>query len=599
MGPSPLARAVPASAAPVEPPADPLEPFRAEAQRMLTHAFQALRVEGVQPRLGKAPEGKGDFAFPAHALAAQLKRAPPVIAAELQRHLPASDLLAPRLEGPYLNFTMHDQRLAEAVLGSVLARGEAYGTLPPTNQRIIVEHTSANPTGPFHVGRARNPVIGDTLARVLRAAGHQVTTEYYVNDMGKQVITITWGARNLRPEEVKAPERDKSDYRLVAFYQKASELLDRDPVVGERISHLLQAYERGDPAVAQMVRETVESMLSGMTESLERLNVHVDRFSWESRHVFSRDVDRVVGQLRRSPRIREEAGAHYLDLEGLGVAGKSQKLFLTRGDGTTLYLVRDVAYHLDKFQRSDRAITVLGEDHKLEVQQLGIALAELGQERRPEVVFYAFVKLPEGRMSTRKGTVVYIDDLLDEAEERALAEVRKRRGAELDEASMAAIARIVGIGAVRFNLASVQAEKGITFQWEEALDFEGASAPFVQYSHARAASILRKAEAEGHAPATDAAAAAAHLTAPNELALLRVLGRFPGLVAQSAAEAKVHPVATYSIEVANAFNQFYRDSPVLQAAPEVRAARLALVVAAKHALRSSLGLLGVEAPESM
>ncbi|HEV8360948.1 MAG TPA: arginine--tRNA ligase [Candidatus Thermoplasmatota archaeon] len=581
----------------MQPLPDPLEPFRAEAEGALRAGLATLGAGEVEPRLVRAPEGKGDFAFACHPLAAKLRKAPPALAQELAAALPRSDLVAPRVEGPYVNFTMADARLATEVLRSVLARGEQYGSLPSTGQRVIVEHTSANPTGPFHVGRARNPIIGDSLARVLRAAGHEVATEYYVNDMGKQVVTLTWGARNLGPQQVQAPARpDKPDHVLVSRYQKASELLERDPNVGKEIGELLQRYEGGDRQVAQAVRETVEYMLRGLQQSLDRMRVRVDRFSWESRYVYSGDVDKVMQRLKQSPRIREEQGAFYLDLEGLGVAGKSQKFFLTRSDGTTLYPVRDVAYHLDKFGRSDRAIDVLGEDHKLEAKQLTIALQELGEARTPEVVFYAFVKLPEGRMSTRKGTVVYIDDLLDEAEERALAEVQKRRP-ELDEERKRAIARLVGMGAVRFNIAAVQAEKGITFQWEEALDFEGSSAPFVQYSHARAASILRKAAEEGHVGGE--ADTAAKLTDPNELALLRVLGRLPSLVKQCAAESKVHPVAGYAVELANAFNQFYRDSPVLLAEPEVRAARLALVVGAKHGLRNSLDLLGVEAPEGM
>lgn len=578
---------------------EPLQPFRAEAEARLAEALRALGVEGVEPRLARAPEGKGDFAFACHPLAAGLRKAPGAIAGELLAKLPPGERLSARVEGPYLNFTMAEAKLGEAVLASALGLGPRYGHLPPTGTKVIVEHTSANPTGPFHVGRARNPIIGDSLARVLRAAGHSVTSEYYVNDMGKQVITLTWGARHLRPEHVRPPERDKPDYRLVAFYQKASEILERDPVVAGAIAETLQRYEGGDLQAAQTVRETVEYMLRGMTQSLERLGVRVDHFAWESRYVFNREVDRALEALKRHERCREEGGAHYLDLEGMGIAGKSQRFFLTRGDGTTLYTLRDIAYHLDKFRRADRLVTVLGEDHKLAMKQLAIALHMLGEQREPEVVFYAFVSLPEGRMSTRKGTVVYIDDLLDEAEERALAEVRKRRGEELTEPAMKDIARVVGIGAVRFNIASVQAEKAITFRWEEALDFEGASAPFVQYSHARAASILRKAGEEGLVPGVPGPELASRLAEPGERALLRALARLPGLVQQCAAEARVHPLAAYALEVANAFNQFYRDCPVLQAAPGVREARLALVLAAKHALRNALELLGVEAPESM
>ncbi|MCA1812629.1 MAG: arginine--tRNA ligase [Halobacteriales archaeon] len=577
------------------PEADPLEPFRAEVERSLRAAVAALGVDGIEPKLARAPQGMADFAFAAHALAAKLRQAPPAIAQQLAQHA-GSERVRAVPEGPYVNFRIDDAALTEAVLASALARGEHYGDLPKTGQRVIVEHTSANPTGPFHVGRARNPILGDALARIVRAAGHDVTTEYYVNDMGKQVITLTWGLQHLRPEDVPHAERDKPDHQLVARYRKASELLERDPVVAQTIQEMLQRYEGGEPSTAQQVKQTVETMLRGMNATLERMGIRIDQYAWESRYVFNGDVDRTLEKLKQSERCKEEDGAFYLDLEGLGVAGKSQKFFLTRKDGTTLYTTRDVAYHLDKFRRADRLVDVLGEDHKLVGQQLGIALGLVGETRKPDIVFYAFVNLPEGRMSTRSGRVVYIDDLMDEAEERARAEVTKRRP-ELGEEEKRAIARIVGLGALRFNIAGVQAEKAITFKWEEALDFEGASAPFAQYSHARAASILRKAREEGHAPGE--AKLAGKLAQPNELALVRTIARLPSVVRQSAADTRVHPLAGYAIEVANAFNQFYRDSPVLQAEPEVRGARLALTLAAKHALRNSLGLLGVEAPESM
>jgi arginyl-tRNA synthetase len=577
-------------------PEDPLEPFRAEAERVLREGLAGLRIEGMEPRLARAPEGRGDFAFACHPVAAKLVKAPPEVAAELLQRLPPSPLVAPRTEGPYVNFHAHDDALAEAVLRSALERKERYGQLPRTGQRIIVEHTSANPTGPFHVGRARNPIIGDSLARVLRAAGHDVATEYYVNDVGKQVITLTWGVHHLRPDEVQPPEREKPDHRLVSYYQKASQLLERDPQVGQAVQEMLQRYERGEQSTAQLVRQTVEQMLRGMGQTLERMGVKVDRFTWESRYVVNGDVQRVLGALKGNAKYREEDGAGYLDLEGMGIAGKSTRFFLTRGDGTSLYTARDVAYHQDKFRRAERLVNVLGEDHKLAMQQLAIALQLLGEARPVEVVFYAFVKLPEGRMSTRSGRVVYIDDLMDEAEARALEEVRKRRP-ELPEERQRDIAKVVGLGALRFNIAGVQAEKGITFQWEEALDFEGASAPYAQYSHARAASILRKAAEEGHA--VGGPEHARFLREPGERALVRAVARLPSLVRQSAADDKVHPVATYVLEVANAFNQFYRDSPVLQAEPDARAARLALVQAAKHALHNGLDLLGVEAPESM
>ncbi|HEX2022936.1 MAG TPA: arginine--tRNA ligase, partial [Candidatus Thermoplasmatota archaeon] len=563
-------------------------------------ALHSLRQDEARAQarvaLQTAPAGKGDFAYPCFPLAKAMRKAPPAVAQDLLAALPASPRVQAKAEGPYVNFAVDPRALEEGTLAAVAAQGARYGMHPDTGQTVIVEHTSANPNGPFHVGRARNPIVGDSLARVLKAAGHRVTTEYYVNDMGKQVAILAWGLANLTEADVPPTDRDKPDHRHVGYYQKANELQEKDPKVAAEIGASLARFEAGDRATADAFREAASLVLDGMRESLARMNVKMDRYSWESEYVFNGAVQEVVARLKKSPLAhQDETGSWYLDFSERGIAGRSSRWTFLRKDGTTLYTTRDLAYHQDKFAGAQHVVNVLGEDHKLTMQQLDIALEVLGIERHPEVVWISFVSLPEGKMSTRRNRVVFIDDLMDEAVARAREEVEKRRAGELSPDEIARIAEVVGIGALRFNIAGVQSEKSITFRWEHALSFDGDSAPFVQYAHARAASILRKAQEAGVRPGGRLA-----LAEPSEVALVKAVARLPSVVRTAADERKIHLVGAYAVELANAFNQFYRDCPVLaDGDPAERAARVQLVGATKQALANALGLLGVESPESM
>ena len=254
-----------------------------------------------------------------------------------------------------------------------------------------------------------------------------------------------------------------------------------------------------------------------------------------------------------------------------------------------------MAYHLQKFARFARVIDVLGQDHRLHAQTLSAMLTELGENRTAEFEIYQDITVPEGgRMSTRKGRAVYLDDLLDEAVERAKAEVLKRRE-DLPAEQVAQIAENVGAGAVRYHILRVAPDKPVKFRWEEALSFEGRSGPFVQYAYARAASILRKAELEQPPAGFDPKA----LSGPDETALVRVIARLPSTVQYVARTGHVHTLATYAHELAETFNRFYQGTPVLRADEPVRTARLALVVAARQAIGNTLDYLGLERLERM
>ena len=571
---------------------DPLASFRDEVERSVKAALDELGAK--QELQMEVPDAAiADFAFPCFSLAKVLRKAPAAIAEELASKIKISPMLE-RVwaDKGYLNFKVNHAELIRITLQEVIRTRSDYGKGDDKGTKVLLEHTSVNPTGPIHVGRARNPIIGDTLARCLRKCGYQVTTEYLVNDVGRQVVLLSWGVRNIPSGDViPASDRQKDDHLLVAFYQKANERLESEPEVESQIASLTRGFEAGDPEVISMVRETAERMLQGIKESLSSINVELDNYTWESQFIINGEAKRVVERLKSTPECHEEDGAFYLDLSAFGIHGRDTKFFFTRADGTTLYTTRDMAYHLDKFKRADQLINVLGEDQKLGQQQLAAALRILGENKAPECMYYAFVSLPEGRMSTRKGLVVCLDDLIDEAEDRAYEEVKKRRN-DLSEEKMRQIARGIGRGALRFNIVRVQAEKQIVFKWEEALSFEGNSAPFVQYSHARCCSIL------GKAGEFERVVEPSLLDDPYERKLIRILAQYPTVVRDCGLKRRIHLMPAYGQEVASAFNQFYAYVPVLRSG-ERQAARLTLVESTMWVLRGVLGNLGIVAPEEM
>ena len=529
-------------------------------------------------------------------LASEAERPPPQVAGEIADAVDVTDTTyvdGVTTQGPYVNFTP-----SEAYFEDALAVREDAGELPATGDSVVVEHTSANPTGPVHVGRARNPIIGDAVANLLEYAGNDVERHYYVNDAGRQMALFTWAYERFDETELPDPERDRTEYEMVRYYRKGSEFLDsadeRAVETAEaEIESILQGLDAGDEATYERVGAVVDAVLGGMKTCLARLPATFDEFVKETRFMKNGDTDEVIDRLKQLDQAVYEEDAWQLDLDGF-----EKNLVFLRSDDTSLYTTRDLAHHEWKFEEYDRAVTVLGEDHTLQAGQLRETLELLGNDTdQLASVIYSYVDLPDGGMSTRAGTGVDLDDLLDEAIVRARDEVESRlddrdRDDELDEADIERIARQVGIGAVRYDIVSKQPTKAITFEWDRALDFEAQSAPYVQYVHARCCGILNGVDA---VPAGDVSA----LTEPESRELLREIARFEGVIDAAATELRPHQVATYTRDLAEAFNAFYRECPVLSVEGELRDARLALVAAARHTMANALDVLGVEAPVSM
>jgi arginyl-tRNA synthetase len=541
------------------------------------------------------PSGMGDFAFPCFSLAPLAKKSPNELAKEIVKNIVKSTwIIKVEAVGGYVNFFLDFSSLTSATLQSVLKKKESYGYLPHRKKKIIIEHTSANPNGPLHVGRARNPIIGDTLVRIFKAAGYDVESQFYLDDMGKQVAILAWGVHNLEKNEIPPSPLKKPDHQNVGFYQIANQRMESDSTVAQQIAEIVKKLEHGDKHTIEMIHAAYTPVLDGIKESLSRINIYINRYIPESTFMYDKSVENIVKKIQQTPYCNQEGDAYYLDMEPFGIHGRNTKFFFLRNDGTTLYATRDIAYHQWKAQHADLLIDVLGEDHKLESKQVNIALELLGTKILPHVVFYAFVSLPEGKMSTRRGRVVYLDELIDESIERAYEEVKKRRADELSEEQMKKIAQLVGIGALRYNIIKVQPEKEIQFNWSEALNFEGNGVPFIQYAHARACSILKKTteNTDSYDPAV--------LVHPSELTLIKQLARLPILIDDACSSCKPHFIANYLYETAAAFNQFYRDCPVLSEENKtLRSSRLNLVFATKTVLHTALDILGISAPEEM
>jgi arginyl-tRNA synthetase len=577
-------------------------PFRESVEAALTAALEARDLPADDLGIEEPPEDvdavlASSIAF---RLAGELEMAPPQVAGELTGEIDAEDYeYVERVEpaGPYLNF-FPDESYFEGTLEA--GQSPSYGTLPAKDTSVVVEHTSANPTGPVHVGRARNPIIGDAVANLLEYAGYDIERQYYVNDAGRQMAVFTWAYERFDESELPEPARDRAEYRMVRYYRKGNEFLenaDSEAVEAaeDEIEAILQGLEAGDETTYERVTEVVDTVLDGMKACLGRLPAEFDEFVKETQFMRNGSTDDVVARLKELDGAVYEEDAWQLEFEDI-----DKNLVFLRADDTSLYTTRDLAHHEWKLDNYDRAVTVLGEDHKLQARQLRSTLELLDHDTDGlESVIYSYVNLPEGKMSTRRGTGVQLDDLLDEAIDRAREEIEDRlddrlRNDELDDDDVERIARQIGVGAVRYDIVSKQPSKAITFEWDRALDFEAQSAPYVQYVHARCRGI------EGEAADIDPEPDVSVLESDAERELLSTIARFPGVIEAAAEDHEPHRIATYTREIADRFNGFYRECPVTSADDErTRQARLALVVAARHTVANALDILGVEAPDSM
>jgi arginyl-tRNA synthetase len=524
-------------------------------------------ADGTLPEIGieqPANPDHGDWASNAAMQLAPVLRAPPMrIAEAIRDHFdppPAVAELSVAAPG-FLNFRL-DPRWLGAQVAAIRAAGPAYGHgATAAARRINVEFVSANPTGPLHVGNARGAFVGDVLSRVLEAAGHEVTREYYFNDFGGQVKALGASVRALRANEPIPEDGYRGDY--------VREMADSVPV---------EVVAAADAAAGDEVdwvygRWASEVQRRGIEASLAALGVKFDVWKTESSVHEDGWVERGVEQLRQAGYVHEADGATWFRATAFG---EDQDRVIHRSNGQPTYFAADIGYVSEKFSRGfDELIYIWGENHHGAIARLLHAAEALGHD--PEAVrilLYSWVRfVRDGEavsMSKRAGEFIELDDLVRE----------------------------VGVDPVRWFFSSRAFTSGIDFDLELAKK-QSSENPvyYVQYAHARASSILRAAATEGLS--TDDARTGDLLDHPAEQALLRALLDFPDTVGVAADRRETHEVPRYAYELASAFSQFYRDCKVLTDDPALTAARLALVDATRSVLANALGLLGISAPDTM
>ena len=524
----------------------------------------------------------GDLSVPCFPLARTLRRAPAQIAAELAAavELPAA-FRRVSADGAYLNFFIDPGDLIAAVVGAVRAAGASYGSnRTGTGRTALLEHTSINPNASPHVGRARNALIGDVLARLLRFEGYDLQVRYFVNDVGKQIALLV----------LAAGDRPVPFTEVLDLYVQANARLEQEPNLERQTFELLRDLERGDTDARRRFDAIVDVCVAGQRAILEALDIRHDRFDKESEYLWSGRTREVIERLRATGRLStDEDGRSVLSLEGYDLPSRNPVVVLERSDGTSMYQLRDIAYTLDKIDSgADRNLIVLGEDQRLHHRQLTAAIDLLGGTA-PEVVHYAFLSLDDASMSTRSGNVVLLEEFMAEAVERA-GRALAERGVAFDRERAEAVAH----GALRYSILRVANEKMVRFDFEEALSFEGDTGPYLLYGHARMCALLRR-----HGQELPESADFSLLADGAELALAKAVAGFPEAVARTLREASPHVVADYLYGLTRAFTSFYHACPVLDAPAPLRDGRLLLVDAARQTLRNGMLVLGMRPLERM
>ena len=645
---------------------NPFDQFRQECQTTLAKALKKTLPEIKTPNitLNKTPNIEyGQLASSlCFELAKKLNQKPLDLAQHLVKAIDQSSykLIEKTTTAGvgYINFHVNFAKFSALTLQSVKELKFDYGFVKAAKPtKIIVEHTSVNPLHPIHIGQARNPMLGDALARILECRGHTVSRHYYIDDVGRQSSVVAYGYEKLgRPKPTEKPDlfvgkiytvtsclveinRLKRVRELAIIAQSvddlakankdidewmsiAAELKEKYPVLfdllttkigedenpEEEINRLNRAYEDGEPKAKQLIREVSDLCLEGFRETMKRVEVTYDSWDWESDFVWSAQVNEVLQKLKTSPFVYSEKGVLEFDAEkvvealklkpklGLSENNDIPPLTLGRADGTTLYTTRDIAYTLWKFKQAQKVINVIGMEQSLAQLQLKIALYALGYEDYAKnLVHFAYnlVTLPGYKMSSRRGHYITFDQVLDEAVERAYEEVSKR-SPQLSEEEKRKIANFVGLGAVRYALVDVDTSKPVIFTWERVLNFETNSAPYVQYTHARACSILRKAAREPETPAFEL------LSEKLERELILNLASFPDTFVDATEYLKPNLIADYANTLADKFNTFYNALPVIKAdSQELSDARITLTQAIQIVMHNALTLIGVVAPEKM
>lgn len=563
-----------------------MKSFKQEVAKLLT-GLVPLESAQIFADIESPPGPEmGDYAFPCFKLAKVLRSAPAKIAVEIAGKVDASPLFA-KVEamGPYINFFCDKSALAKHTIGEIAEKKGQFGHQDlGAGKTVLIDFSAPNIAKPFGIGHLRSTMIGNSLYRIHSALGYNTVGINHIGDWGTQFgklisAFLKWGDQaKLEQEPIKYL------YQLYVRFHKEAEA---DPSLEDEGRAWFKKLEDGDAQATELWQQFRSLSLAEFKRVYALLGVDFD--SWQGEAFYNDKLDDTVAEVEAKGLLQQSQGAWIVDLEAEGMP----PCLLRKQDGATLYATRDLSaaiYRHNKW-KFDKMLYVVGVDQSLHFRQFFAVLKKMGHTwfEACQHIPFGLIRFKEGKMSTRQGTLIFLEEVLDRAIELA-GEIIAEKNPNLPNREE--VASQVGIGAVIFGDLSNDRIKDIEFDWDKVLDFSGETAPYIQYSHARICSILRKAEGQDNFDP-------ALLDQDAEGAVVSILSKFPETVERAAETCKPSLIARYLIDVAREFNRFYHQCPVLNAPADVRAARLALIDAVRQVLANGLYLLGIGAPEEM
>lgn len=539
-----------------------------------------------------ADSSMGDYAFPCFKLAKVLRKAPPMIAKSIAEAVKDEDIFE-KVENvnAYVNMFISRKEFAAAVAGEVIRKGDDYGRSDlGQGRKVIVEYSSPNIAKPFHIGHIRSTVIGNSIYKIYDFLGYDTMRINHLGDYGTQFGKMICAYRRWGCKEDVIKEPIKS---LLSYYTKFHEEAEKDPALEDEARAIFARLEKGEPEEVELWQWFRDESLKEFNRVYDMLGITFDSYNGES--FYSDKMPRFVEELKEKGLLIEDEGAQIVKLDEYDLP----PALITKSDGSTLYITRDIAAAVYRKETYDfyKNIYVVASQQNLHFQQWIQVIELLGYDWARDCVHVPFglVSMEDGTMSTRQGRVIFLEDVLNRAVEQTKQIIIEKN---VNTENIDETAKDVGIGAVVFNELSNYRIKDYVFSWDKLLNFEGETGPYVQYTHARACSILRNA---GEDVAAKAAAGfnPEYITSDSAHELLKLIYELPEVIIEAGEKYEPSVVTRHIVDIAQAFNKFYHDEHILVDNEDEKIAKVALVMAAKSAIKNGLGLLGMKAPEKM
>lgn len=570
--------------------------FKSEIAKILGKEIEGLSLEDLYLLLEiPQDEGMGDYALPCFKLAKEFRKAPNVIAEEIKEKISKEGLfMKVEAVSGYVNMFIDRKYYTVNVLGDAIEEGLfEKGPDIGKNRRVLVEYSSPNIAKPFHIGHIRSTVIGHSIYKIYHYLGYDALRLNHLGDYGTQfgkmiVAYRNWGNKD---DVINSPIET-----LLSYYVKFHEEAEKDPGLEEEARKAFNRLENGKEEEVALWQWFRDESLKEFNRVYDLLGISFDSLLGES--FYSDKMDRVVKELREKGLLKESEGAMIVDLEPY----KLPSALITKSDGSTLYITRDIAAAIYRKEAFDfhKNLYIVGNQQILHFQQWMKIIELMGYHWAKDCVHIPFglVSLEDGdNLSTRKGKVVFLEDVLNKAVEKT-REIILEKNVNTD--NLLETAKIVGIGAVVFNELSNSRAKDYVFSWDKVLNFEGETGPYVQYTYARASSILRNAEPELLEKVMEQGVVEpSYLTTDSAFRLVRLIYKFDEVVVEASERYEPSVIARYVVDVAQAFNRYYHEEHILVENIEEQLSKLALVVVTRSVIKEALNLLGVTAPEKM